>query len=195
MFVFHYKKITTEANSLYDQSHVDITTLATNVDSTSAASTNLEEEARNTTIAAEAVRAGVQAIQQDLNNMEALSYDPDAMEQQAGQFIAQAAVLQEQVGDWFGVWYIGNRPVTQIPQCTRPISHSAHFVHISVTKWGIVWYLSNAFWCVCPVSRIAHWYSTPSKTSLSHPVGIHGVTLCFCTVSSGAADRRVLFTR
>ena len=38
-----------------------------------------------------------------------------------------------------------NRPISQIPQCTSPISHNASFcnrnVHISVTKWCIVGYL------------------------------------------------------
>ena len=38
--------------------------------------------------------------------------------------------------------------IAQIPLCTSHISHNASFcnrnVHISVTKWCIVWYLSNA---------------------------------------------------
>ena len=40
--------------------------------------------------------------------------------------------------------------VAQMPQCTNPISHNAPFcnrnVHISVTKWYIVQYLSNTLW-------------------------------------------------
>ena len=54
-----------------------------------------------------------------------------------------------------------NWPNSQIPQCTSPISHNApvpyptmsHFVtemctcvHISVSKWCIVGYLSDALW-------------------------------------------------
>ena len=47
------------------------------------------------------------------------------------------------------LWFC-NRAVSQIPQCTSPILHNAPFcnrnVHISVTKWCIVGYLSNALW-------------------------------------------------
>ena len=45
-----------------------------------------------------------------------------------------------------------NRPVAKIPQCTSPVSHNVPFcnrnvhVHISVTKWCIVGYVSNALW-------------------------------------------------
>ena len=48
-------------------------------------------------------------------------------------------------------WF--NRPVALIPQCTSPILSTHRFVadmctcvHISVTKWCIVGYLSNALW-------------------------------------------------
>ena len=44
----------------------------------------------------------------------------------------------------------GSRPISQIPQCTSPIYHNAQFcnrnVHISVTKWCVMGYLSDAFW-------------------------------------------------
>ena len=43
-----------------------------------------------------------------------------------------------------------NTLVAQISQCTSPISHNASFcnrsVHISVTKWCIKGYLSDALW-------------------------------------------------
>ena len=43
-----------------------------------------------------------------------------------------------------------NRSISQIPQCTCPIPHNAPFsnrnVNISVTKWRIVGYLSDALW-------------------------------------------------
>ena len=46
---------------------------------------------------------------------------------------------------------IQNRPVSQIPQCTSPVSHNASFcnrnVHISVTKWCIVEYLMHCGVC------------------------------------------------
>ena len=46
--------------------------------------------------------------------------------------------------------YCANRHVAQIPQCTSFVSHNAPFcnrnVHISVTKWCIVGYLSTALW-------------------------------------------------
>ena len=44
------------------------------------------------------------------------------------------------------------RSISQIPQCTSPISHNAPLcniytcVHISVIKWCIVGYLSDALW-------------------------------------------------
>ena len=48
-----------------------------------------------------------------------------------------------------------DRPISQIPECICVISHSATFcnrmctyVHISVTKWCIVGYLSDAMWDV-----------------------------------------------
>ena len=47
-------------------------------------------------------------------------------------------------------WLICNRPVAQIQQCTCPIPHNVPFrngnAHISVIKWCIVGYLSNALW-------------------------------------------------
>ena len=43
-----------------------------------------------------------------------------------------------------------NRPISQIQQCVSPISHNEPFcnrnVHLSVTKWCIVGYMSDAFW-------------------------------------------------
>ena len=50
-----------------------------------------------------------------------------------------------------GLWQNDkNRPTSQIPQCTRRISHNSPFwnrnVHIYVTKWCAVWYWSNLSW-------------------------------------------------
>ena len=42
-----------------------------------------------------------------------------------------------------------NRPISQIPQCIKQLSHNAPFcniVHISVTKWYIVGYGTDALW-------------------------------------------------
>ena len=49
---------------------------------------------------------------------------------------------------------VAHKPISQIPQWTSPISYNALFrnrnlhiyVHISVTEWWIVGYLSNALW-------------------------------------------------
>ena len=49
-----------------------------------------------------------------------------------------------------GIQSAANRLISQIPQCISPISHNATLcnrnVHISVTKWCIVGYFSDALW-------------------------------------------------
>ena len=54
---------------------------------------------------------------------------------------------------WSYRWWCPNRPVAQIPQCTKPISHNAPFYYRNVQvctfllkKWCIVGYLSDALW-------------------------------------------------
>ena len=48
-----------------------------------------------------------------------------------------------------------NRPISQIPRCTKVISHNAWFcsrnlhVRISVTKWCILRYAAGALWALC----------------------------------------------
>ena len=43
-----------------------------------------------------------------------------------------------------------NTPISQIPQCIRHVSHSVQkYVHMSVTKWGIVGYGTGALWNLC----------------------------------------------
>ena len=61
-----------------------------------------------------------------------------------------------------------NRPMSQIPQCMRQISHNAPFynrnvqVHISVIKWCILGYRAGTLWDQCNRSvnhgwKLTHW--------------------------------------
>ena len=47
-------------------------------------------------------------------------------------------------------WPDHDKPLAQIPWCTSLVSHNAPFcnrnVHLSVTKWCIIGYLSSALW-------------------------------------------------
>ena len=58
-----------------------------------------------------------------------------------------------------------NRPFSQIPQCTIPLSHNAPLCnrngHISVTKWCIVGYFSDVLWelwdrSICNMANFLH---------------------------------------
>ena len=60
---------------------------------------------------------------------------------------------------WIIIWVDKlhqNRPISQIPQCIRQLSHYALFcnrnngnVHISVTEWCIMGYGTGALWDLC----------------------------------------------
>ena len=56
--------------------------------------------------------------------------------------------------------------------CTR--------VHISVTKWCIVGYLSNASWDLC---------NRPCYHSLGQPIYLYVYVLCFCDGAAGFSVR------
>ena len=72
-----------------------------------------------------------------------------------------------------------NRPISQIPQCIKQLSHNAPFcniVHISVTKWCIVGYGTDALWDLWDwllMERVFPW--SLDLPSLLLPLAVHGI--------------------
>ena len=92
------------------------------------------------------------------------------------------------------------RPISQIPECICAISHNITFynrnVHISVTKWCIVGYSSDALWdlwhgSIGPSACLAPWHlQSPCGTTVVGNSSIwYGISqethvLCFALVIS-----------
>ena len=99
--------------------------------------------------------------------------------------------------------FYANRPVTQIPQCTSHIPTMHHFVpkmclcvHISATKWRIVWHLSYALWGFIDGHSVNHICWLYRKLVYMKDANIYAISNVFhkeCLVSELKSSRILKF--